>query len=247
MDTSQMIIDMQLPEYDVVLAAHTVVDADLATTFRAASTGCLQRLADRRVCCRSASRLSGSLSGQWVLAGWVGGDKYGGFTGVPWPSVGTAPLSRGKDKYFSCAQHPLGLAGRFELEFQLPLNHKDQVSGFLREPVLVDGLGQLAHPDHLDALPGEHGPDLAERRRPDITGLPKQNVEYVRARAAGIIDRHGIVSVGLMRLGPLASARWSAWYSSRGSSRPGCRAFAVGRVTAHDVTPAWGYPGRGLV
>jgi hypothetical protein len=36
MDTSQMIIDTQLPEYDVVLAVHTVVDADLATTFGAA-------------------------------------------------------------------------------------------------------------------------------------------------------------------------------------------------------------------
>jgi hypothetical protein len=36
MDTGQMIIDMQLPKYDVGLAVHTVVDADLATTFRAA-------------------------------------------------------------------------------------------------------------------------------------------------------------------------------------------------------------------
>jgi hypothetical protein len=36
MDTSQMIIDMQLPRYDAVIAVHTVVDADLATTFQAA-------------------------------------------------------------------------------------------------------------------------------------------------------------------------------------------------------------------
>jgi hypothetical protein len=61
-----------------------------------------------------------ALSGQWVLDGWVGGDKYGGLTGLSWPSAGTAPLSRGQDKYFACAQHPVGLAGRFELEFQLP-------------------------------------------------------------------------------------------------------------------------------
>jgi hypothetical protein len=128
------------------------------------------------------------------------------------PPVGTAPLSGGQDKYFACAQHPVGLAGRFELEFQLPLNHKDQVSGFLREPVLVDGLGQLAHPDHLDALPGEHGPDLAERRRPDITGLPEQDVENLRARAARIIDRHGIVSVGADAPGPAGICAPASWY-----------------------------------
>ena len=31
-----MIIDLQLPDYDVVLAVHKIVDADLATTFAAA-------------------------------------------------------------------------------------------------------------------------------------------------------------------------------------------------------------------
>jgi hypothetical protein len=31
-----MIIDLQLPEYDVVLAVHKIVGADLATTFAAA-------------------------------------------------------------------------------------------------------------------------------------------------------------------------------------------------------------------
>lgn len=36
MPTQQMIIDGQLPTYDVVLAVHQVVDADLATTFAAA-------------------------------------------------------------------------------------------------------------------------------------------------------------------------------------------------------------------
>lgn len=36
MDARQMIIDKQLPEYDVVLAVHTIVDADIATTFGAA-------------------------------------------------------------------------------------------------------------------------------------------------------------------------------------------------------------------
>lgn len=33
---NQMIIDLQLPEYDVALAVHKIVDADLATTFAAA-------------------------------------------------------------------------------------------------------------------------------------------------------------------------------------------------------------------
>jgi len=36
MDRDQMIIDLQLPSYDVVLAVHKIVDADLATTFAAA-------------------------------------------------------------------------------------------------------------------------------------------------------------------------------------------------------------------
>jgi hypothetical protein len=36
MDTDHMIIDVQLPEYDVGLAVHKVVDADPATTFAAA-------------------------------------------------------------------------------------------------------------------------------------------------------------------------------------------------------------------
>jgi hypothetical protein len=36
MGRDQMIIDLQLPAYDVVLAVHKIVDADLATTFAAA-------------------------------------------------------------------------------------------------------------------------------------------------------------------------------------------------------------------
>ena len=36
-------------------------------------------------------------------------------------------MSSGQDKYFARAQHAVGLAGRFELEFQLPLNHEDQI------------------------------------------------------------------------------------------------------------------------
>ena len=36
MDSDQMIIDLELPEYDVVLAVHKIVDADPATTFTAA-------------------------------------------------------------------------------------------------------------------------------------------------------------------------------------------------------------------
>lgn len=36
MDQEQMIIDRQLPEYDVVLAVHKIVEADLSSTFTAA-------------------------------------------------------------------------------------------------------------------------------------------------------------------------------------------------------------------
>jgi hypothetical protein len=36
MDRDQMIIDLQLLDYDVVLTVHKIVDADIATTFAAA-------------------------------------------------------------------------------------------------------------------------------------------------------------------------------------------------------------------
>jgi len=58
------------------------------------------------------------------------------------------------------------------------------------------GLGQLAHPDHFDSLPGEHGPGLAGRGGPDVTGLAEHDVENFRGRAARILDRHEIVSAG---------------------------------------------------
>ena len=120
---------------------------------------------------------------------WVGGDKYGRLTAIARPTVRSAPLSGGQDKYFARAQQAVGLAGRFEPEFQLPLNHEDQIDPVRGEPVLVDGLGQLAHPDHFDALPGEHGPDIAERRGPDLTGLAERHAENFRGRAARILDR----------------------------------------------------------
>ena len=145
-----------------------------------------------------------------ALAGRAGGDKYGCLTAIAWPSVRPAPLSSGQDKYFARAQHAVGLSGRFELEFQLPLNHEDQIDPVRAEPVLVDGLGPLAHPDHFDALPGEHGPDIAERRRTDLTGLAEHDVENLRGRAARILDRHEILSVGGDAAGPPRRATRSA-------------------------------------
>lgn len=72
----------------------------LAVACPYASTGSVRLSAPRR---RSGP--------EQVLSGWVGGDEYGGLRGVSWPSVGTAPLSRGQYKYFSCGQHPVGLVG----------------------------------------------------------------------------------------------------------------------------------------
>jgi len=139
-----------------------------------------------------------------AVAGGVGGEKYGRLTAIAWPPVRPAPLSSGQDKYFADAQHAVGLAGRFELDFQLPLNHEDQIDPVGGEPVRVDGLGPLAHPDHFDALPGEHRPDTAERRRPDLTGLAEHDVENFRDRAARILDGHEIPSVGGDAPGPSA-------------------------------------------
>jgi len=167
-----------------------------------------------------------------TLAGGVGGDKYGRLTAIAWPSVRPAPLSSGQDKYFARAQNAVGLAGRFELEFQLPLNHEDQIDPVRGEPVLVDGLGQLAHPDHFDALPGEHGPDIAERRRPDLTGLAEHDVENFRGRAARILDRHEILSVGGDAAGPPRRATQSA---------PGehLRCGRAGAIGARDRAGNW--------
>jgi hypothetical protein len=139
-----------------------------------------------------------------AVAGGVGSDKYGRLTAIAWPPVRPAPLPGGQDKDVARAQHAVGLAGRFELDFQLPLNHQDQIDPVRGEPVRVDGLGQLAHPDHFDALPGEYGPDLAERGGPDLTGLAEHDVENFRGRAATILDRHEILSVGGDVPGPAA-------------------------------------------
>jgi hypothetical protein len=126
-----------------------------------------------------------------VLADGVCGDEYGRLTAITRPSVGAAPLSSGQDKDFARAQHTIGLAGRFELEFQLALNYEDQIGLVRGEPVLVDLLGHLAYPDHFDALSGEHGPDIAKRRGPNLTGLAEQGVENYGGRAPGILDCHG--------------------------------------------------------
>ena len=82
------------------------------------------------------------LSGRRVRAGWVGDDEYGGLAGVSWPAVGPAPFAGGQDEYVPNAEHAVGLAGRFELDFQLALDNQDQVNLVRSEPVLVDGLGQ---------------------------------------------------------------------------------------------------------
>ena len=167
-----------------------------------------------------------------ALAGGVGGDKYGRLTAIAWPPVRSAPLSGGQDKYFACAQYAVGLAGRFELEFQLPLNHEDQIDPVRGEPVLVDGLGQLAYPDHFDAMPGEHGPDIAERRRPDLTGLAEHDVENFQRRAARILDRHEILSVG----GDAASPPRRATRSAPGEY---LRCGRTGTIGARDRAGNW--------
>ena len=94
-------------------------------------------------------------------------------------------MAGGQDEYVPNVEHTVGLAGRFELDFQLALKNQDQVNLVRSEPVLVDGLGQLAHPDHFDALPGEHGPDIAERGGPDLMGLAERDVENFRGRTKG--------------------------------------------------------------
>jgi hypothetical protein len=166
-----------------------------------------------------------------ALAVGVGGDKYGRLRAIAWPPVRPAPLSSGQDKDLARVQHAVGLAGRFELDFQLPLNHEDQIDPVRGEPVRVDGLGQLAHPDHFDALPGEHGPDIAERGRPDLTGLAEHDVENFWGRAARILDRHEIPSVGSDAAGRAA----------RPDPLPGsiCVAGESGAIRARDRAGNW--------
>ncbi len=126
------------------------------------------------VCCRAASLIS-PLSGHPGSGRWGRRRQIRSPQAIAWPSVRPAPLSSGQDKYFARAQHAVGLAGRFELEFQLPLNREDQIGPVRGEPVLVDGLGQLAHPDHFDALPentvptSPNGVDQTSRARPSTT------------------------------------------------------------------------------
>lgn len=109
---------------------------------------------------------------------------------------------------------------------------------------MVDGLGQLAHPDHFDALPGEHGPDITGRRRPDLTGLAEGDVENFRARAAKILDRHEILSAGGDEAGPPRRATrsaprgTSALRADRGDRSQGARRELVTLVApARDPRP----------
>jgi len=136
------------------------------------------------------------LIGRRVRAGWVGGDKYGGLAGVSWPPVGPAPFAGGQDKYIPKAEYPVRLAGRFEFDFQLTLDNQDQVNLVGGEPVLVDRLGPLAHPDHFNALPGEDSPDVPEWCGADLASLSAQDVEDMRARASKVTAGHGTRSIG---------------------------------------------------
>ena len=177
------------------------------------------------VWCRAAYFPS-PIGGDTGSAGGVGGDRYGRLTAIAWPSVRAAHLSSGQDKYFARAQDAGQLAGRFELEFQLPPNHEDQVDLARGGPVLTDGLGQLAHPDQLDALPGEHGPHIAERPGPDLTGLAEQDVEASGAGPAGSSIVTGSTVQDVMRPARrYAIARYSicAWgtFCVAGGSEPG--------------------------
>ena len=115
---------------------------------------------------------------------------------------------------------------------QLSLNREDRVDLVRGEPVLVDGLGQLAYPDHFDAMPGEHGPDIAERRRPDLTGLAEHDVENFQRRAARILDRHEILSVG----GDAASPPRRATRSAPGEY---LRCGRTGTIGARDRAGNW--------
>jgi hypothetical protein len=97
---------------------------------------------------------------------------------------------------------------------------------------MVDRLGQLAHPDHFDALPGEHGPDIAERRGPDLTGLAERDVENFRGRAARILDRHEILGVGGDAAGPPRRA-------TRSAPAEHLRCGRAGAIGARDRAGNW--------
>lgn len=99
--------------------------------------------------------LPGVPSGRAAPASRVSRDKDGRLTRVTWPSVRAAAHTSWQHEHISHPQHAVGPPGRFELELELHLHHKDEV--FLRggKPVLVDRLGQLAHPDHFHAPSGK--------------------------------------------------------------------------------------------
>jgi hypothetical protein len=99
-------------------------------------------------------------------------------------------LTSGQNKHFSHTEHTVGLARRCELEFQLPLDHQDQVNLIGGEPVLIHRLAELAHPNQLDALPGEHGPNVPERRGPDLAGLPTQDIEHLQRGSVVTVSHH---------------------------------------------------------
>lgn len=105
--------------------------------------------------------------------------------------VRTAAHASGQHKQIPHTQHAVGLPGRFELELQLPLHHKDEVNLRGKKQVLIDRLGQLPHPDHFYAPSGKHRPGVPERRGPDLVRLPAQDIKYLRARLPAFFGYHG--------------------------------------------------------
>ena len=127
---------------------------------------------------------------RWQPTSRVDSHEDGSLVCVPWPSIATAPRTSRQNKHLSHAEQPVWLAGRFEFESQLSLDHQDQVNLPGGEPVFVHGLAELAHPHQLDAIPGEHSPDVSERCGPDLAGFPVQDVEYLNRALAVIVGCH---------------------------------------------------------
>ena len=155
------------------------------------------------VCCRAAS-LQGSSVAIRTLAGGVGGDKCGRLTGdrVADGTLGTAVRRAGQ------VLRPRSAGGRAGRAIRTRISAAPEPRGSDEPGQRRTSSGRWARPAcsprPVDALPGEHGPDIAERREPDLTGLAERDVENSRGRAARILDRHEILGVGGDAAGPAA-------------------------------------------
>src|ERR1039457_257138 len=102
---------------------------------------------------------------------WVSGEKDGRFLAVSRPAVRAAATCWRKDQCVADLEYQIVVCGRFELDFETPLDHYEYVRLIGHKPIGIDLFAMLGDPDDFHAAAGEDRADLSERCRTDTGRL----------------------------------------------------------------------------